>query len=172
MTMGRSVVGHPRGFCYVPFVRPRVGEPAPAFSRPSHTGEVVEVGAGDLPKVMVLYFYPKDETYGCTKEACRFRDEYERFVDAGAVVVGVSPDSLESHRGFAEHHRLPFSLLSDSDGELSRKYGVGRTLGLLPGRVTFVIDGKGVVRHVFDSQLRAKQHVDEALTIVRQIDRE
>ncbi len=120
---------------------------------------------------MVLYFYPADETTGCTREACRFRDDYERFVDAGAEVVGVSGDSLKSHRSFADHHRLPFALLSDSDGELRRMYGVKRTLGLVPGRVTFVIDREGVVRHVFESQLRATQHVDEALTVVRRLDR-
>lgn len=118
---------------------------------------------------MVLYFYPADETYGCTKEACGFRDEYESFVDEGAMVVGVSPDSLESHRRFADHHRLPFSLLSDPDGALRNKYGVGRTLGLIPGRVSFVIDRQGVIRHVFDSQLRARQHVGEALGVVRRL---
>lgn len=118
---------------------------------------------------MVLYFYPADETYGCTMEACGFRDEYESFVDEGAMVVGVSPDSLESHRRFAEHHRLPFSLLSDPDGALRNKYGVGRTLGLVPGRVSFVIDRQGVIRHVFDSQLRARQHVGKALGVVRRL---
>lgn len=118
---------------------------------------------------MVLYFYPADETYGCTKEACRFRDGYEDFVDAGAMVVGVSPDSLESHQSFAEHHRLPFSLLSDTDGQLRKKYGVGKTLGMVAGRVSFVIDRKGIVRHVFDSQLRVRQHVDEALGVVRRL---
>lgn len=124
---------------------------------------------GERSAVMVLYFYPKDETYGCTQEACRFRDEYERFTDAGAEVVGVSPDGPQSHRRFAEHNRLPFALLSDADGELARAYGVGRTLGVLPGRVSYVIDRKGIVRHVFDSQLRAKKHVDEALAVVQRL---
>lgn len=150
-------------------MRPRVGDEAPAFSRPSHDGQTIEIGKEDRPKVMVLYFYPADETYGCTKEACRFRDDYEDFVDAGAVVVGVSPDSLESHRSFAEHHRLPFALLSDADGSLRKLYGVGKTLGMVAGRVSFVIDRQGIVRHVFDSQLRVRQHVDEALGVVRRL---
>lgn len=127
------------------------------------------MGAGELPGVLVLYFYPADETLGCTMEACRFRDEYESFTDAGATVVGVSPNALDEHRGFAEHHGLPFSLLSDADGELRRQYDVRRSLGLIPGRVTYVIDRQGVIQHVFSSQLRAKQHVDEALTVVRRL---
>ncbi len=116
--------------------------------------------------MLVLYFYPADETPVCTKQACRFRDEFTRFTGAGATVVGVSQDSLEDHRKFAEHHGLPFSLISDADGELRRLYGVGRSLGLIPGRVTFVIDVHGVVQHTFSSQLRGNKHVDEALRVV------
>lgn len=145
------------------------GDRAPAFSRTAHDGRAIEVGAGELPSVLVLYFYPADETLGCTMEACRFRDEFEAFVDAGAMVVGVSPDGLDKHREFADHHRLPFSLLSDADGELRRKYDVRRSLGLIPGRVTYVIDRQGVIQHVFSSQLRAKQHVEEALVVVRRL---
>lgn len=148
----------------------RVGDRAPAFTRTAHDGQSIEVGAGARPNVLVLYFYPADETLGCTMEACRFRDEYEDFVEAGATVVGVSPDGPDKHRGFAEHHRLPFPLLSDEDGELRRKYDVRRSLGLIPGRVTYVIDRQGVIRHVFSSQLRAKQHVEEALGVVRRLD--
>ncbi len=147
----------------------RAGDRAPAFSRTAHDGRTIEVGAGELPSVLVLYFYPADETMGCTMEACRFRDEYEGFSDVGAMVVGVSPDDLDKHRAFAEHHRLPFSLLSDADGELRRKYDVRRSLGLIPGRVTYVIDRSGVIQHAFSSQLRAKQHVDEALAVVRRL---
>ncbi|MEX1363498.1 MAG: peroxiredoxin [Nannocystaceae bacterium] len=147
----------------------RVGDRVPAFSAPAHNGETVEVGGGELPQVLVLYFYPADETPGCTVEACGFRDEFTEFVDAGAMVVGVSPDSLESHRKFAEHHRLPFLLLSDADGELRRKFAVGRTLGIISARVTFVIDRQGVVQHVFSSQLRAKKHVREALQVVQRL---
>jgi peroxiredoxin Q/BCP len=143
-----------------------VGDTAPAFTRTAHNGESVRIGPG-AERVTVLYFYPKDETAGCTAQACSFRDAYEDFVSAGASVVGVSGDSASSHESFAAHHRLPFLLLTDDDGALRRLYGVKRTLGLLPGRVTFVIDREGIVRHVFDSQLRTGAHVQEALIAVR-----
>jgi thioredoxin-dependent peroxiredoxin len=119
--------------------------------------------------VVVFYFYPKDESAVCTREACSFRDAYEDFVQAGAVVIGVSSDSPESHRTFAGRHRLPFILLADRDGSLREAYGVPSTLGILPGRVTYVIDKAGVVRHVFSSQLSADRHVAEALSMVRQL---
>jgi peroxiredoxin Q/BCP len=143
-----------------------VGDTAPAFSRTAHNGEPARVGP-DAERVTVLYFYPKDETQGCTAQACSFRDAYEDFVEAGAVVIGVSADSDASHESFAAHHRLPFLLVSDGDGSLRRLYGIKRTLGLLPGRVTFVIDRGGIVRHVFDSQLRTGKHVEEALAAVK-----
>lgn len=133
------------------------------------TGVVVRVCDlyGDRP--VVLFFYPKDNSLVCTKEACAFRDAYEDFVAAGATVVGVSGDSEESHRAFAQQHRLPFLLATDADGALRRAFGVGKTLGLIPGRVTFVIDREGVVRHVFRGQFVADRHVREALEAVRKL---
>jgi peroxiredoxin Q/BCP len=145
-----------------------VGHPAPPFSRTDQDGRQVVVGP-DQEGVVVVYFYPKDETYGCTAEACGFRDEYAVFDDVGARVVGISPDSDESHRSFARNHNLPFSLVSDHDGRLRELFDVPKTMGLLPGRVTFVIDAGGVVRHVFNSQLRARKHVDEAVKLVREL---
>jgi len=142
------------------------GERAPEFALPDADGKVVRLA--DLRgKPVVLYFYPKDDTPGCTKEACSFRDSYEDFRDAGAVVIGVSSDSGESHKKFADRYKLPFTLLSDRDGAVRKLYGVPATLGLLPGRVTFVIDAEGVVRHVFNSQLAATRHVSEALSALR-----
>jgi peroxiredoxin Q/BCP len=120
-----------------------------------------------IGKPIVVYFYPKDETYGCTKEACSFRDQYEDFVAAGAEVIGVSRDDAASHAKFREHHRLPFTLLSDPGGGVATSWGVRTVLGLIPGRVTFVFDKQGVVRHRFDSNLRFGKHVDEALEIVK-----
>jgi len=144
-----------------------VGQPAPDFTLP--TGDGGEFRLSDLRgwRAVVLYFYPKDETLGCTAEACAFRDSYDVFAKAGAEVVGVSGDSVDAHRAFAAHHRLPFVLVSDRDGELRKRYGVSHWLGILGGRVTFVIDRDGVVRHVFDSQLQATRHVNEALATVR-----
>jgi thioredoxin-dependent peroxiredoxin len=120
-------------------------------------------------KAVVLYFYPKDDTPGCTKESCAFRDSYQDFQDAGAEVIGVSSDSAESHGRFAAKHRLPFTLLADQGGQVRKHYGVPATLGLLPGRVTFVIGRDGVVRHVFNSQFQATQHVSEALQALRDL---
>jgi peroxiredoxin Q/BCP len=114
-------------------------------------------------KLVILYFYPKDNTPGCTKEACAFRDEHEQFAKLDAEVIGVSSDSVESHRRFAEKHDLSFTLLSDEGGKVRKLYGVPNTFGIFPGRVTYVIDEAGVVRHVFSSQIEAVKHVDGAL---------
>ena len=145
-----------------------VGDPAPDFTLPASSG-TVRLTDVLRDKTVVLYFYPKDETAGCTAEACAFRDSYEVFTQAGAEVIGVSADTVESHRSFAAHHRLPFQLLCDPGGEVRRRYGVSGILGLLPGRVTFVIDRQGIVRHVFDSQFKATRHVAEALETVRRL---
>ena len=141
----------------------RVGKRAPDFTLPAQSGEPVRLRDLIGRKAIVLYFYPRDETAGCTAEACAFRDSYEAFTDAGAEVIGVSSDSEGSHQRFAAHHRLPFLLLSDVDGAVRERYGVAKWLGLFPGRVTFVIDREGIVRHIFESQLEATRHVGEAL---------
>jgi peroxiredoxin Q/BCP len=122
---------------------------------------------GDRP--VVLFFYPKDDTPGCTKQACAFRDDYEEFGKLDAEVIGISSDSVESHRSFAEKHFLPFTLLSDEGGKVRRLYGVSSTFGLFPGRVTYVIDREGVVRHVFSSQREAVKHVEVALKSLHSI---
>jgi peroxiredoxin Q/BCP len=147
----------------------RVGDEAPDFVLPDRTGKMVRLSEFRGHKAVVLYFYPKDDTPGCTKESCAFRDGYQDFQDAGAEVIGVSSDSAESHGKFAAKHRLPFTLLADQGGQVRKRYGVPATLGLLPGRVTFVVDRSGVVRHVFNSQFQATQHVSEALEALRRL---
>jgi peroxiredoxin Q/BCP len=147
----------------------KVGDRAPDFTLRKQDGSEVNLNRLLEESAIVLYFYPKDETPGCTAEACSFRDSYEQFKTAGAEVVGVSSDSTESHRSFADHHRLPFILVSDPGGNVRKAYGVPSTLGLLPGRVTYVIDREGIVRHVFNSQLQAKRHVTEALQVLRRM---
>jgi thioredoxin-dependent peroxiredoxin len=150
----------------------QAGDKAPDFTLPSQAGEQVRLSDRFGERVVVLYFYPKDETPGCTKEACAFRDSYEVFTDVGAEVIGVSSDSAESHAAFASHHKLPFTLLSDEGGRVRKSYGVPATLGLLPGRVTYVIDRDGIVRHVVNSQVQIGRHIDSALTIVRELQAE
>jgi thioredoxin-dependent peroxiredoxin len=140
-----------------------VGSKAPDFTLPSQSGEMVSLKEFLGEKVVILYFYPKDDTPGCTKEACAFRDEHEEFGKLDAEVIGISSDSVESHRRFAEKHNLSFTLLSDEGGKVRRMYGVPNTFGIFPGRVTYIIDEAGVVRHVFSSQIGAVKHVEGAL---------
>jgi peroxiredoxin Q/BCP len=146
-----------------------VGSKAPTFTLPSQSGEMVNLMNFLDRRPVVLFFYPKDDTPGCTKEACAFRDDYEEFRKLDAEVVGISSDSVESHRSFAKKHGLPFTLLSDEGGKVRKLYGVSNTFGLFPGRVTYVIDEKGVIRHVFSSQLDARRHVQEALKVLPSI---
>jgi peroxiredoxin Q/BCP len=147
----------------------QIGEPAPDFTLPDQTGAAVSLGNFLNKTSIVLYFYPKDNTPGCTAEACAFRDSYEVFKDAGVEVIGISSDTAESHQRFAKKNRLPFILLSDEGGEIRKRYGVPSTFGL-PGRVTYVIDSKGIVRHIFNSQILFEKHVDEALRTLQAID--
>ena len=143
-----------------------VGQPAPEFTLPDQDGGSVSLSSLKGGWV-VVYFYPKDDTPGCTAESCSFRDSFEEFTDAGAKVVGISSDSVESHKAFATKHNLPFTLLADTDGSVRKAFGVGKTLGLIPGRVTYVIDPEGVVRHKFSSQFKPKSHIDEALDVIK-----
>ena len=122
-----------------------------------------------LGKTLVIYFYPKDETPGCTKEACSFRDAYEDFTAAGAEVLGISRDDGASHASFKQNHRLPFTLLSDVDGNAGAAFGIKKTLGFIPGRVTFVFDKAGVCKSRFESQIRVGKHVDDALALVKKL---
>jgi len=146
-----------------------VGDPAPDLTLATHAGDDVSLADYRGKQAVVLFFYPKDGTPVCTKEACSFRDAYEDFVEAGAVVIGVSGDSASRHEAFAASHRLPFLLISDADGRVRRAFGVPKSMGLFPGRVTYVIDREGIVRHVFNSQFAAERHVSEALEVVRKL---
>ena len=144
-----------------------MGSKAPDFALPSQSGEVVSLEDFRGKKPVVLFFYPKDDTPGCTRQACAFRDDYEEFSKLDAEVVGISSDPVDSHSRFASKHALPFTLLSDEGGKVRKLYGVKSSLGLFPGRVTYVIDEEGVVRHVFSSQLRVERHVEAAIEALR-----
>lgn len=146
-----------------------VGSPAPNFHLPTSNGQYVSLEDFRGKKNLVVYFYPKDFTRGCTAEACGFRDSYEAFKALGAEVIGISSDNQRSHEAFAQEHHLPFILLSDPDGSARKAYDVKKTLGLVPGRVSFVIDKQGIIRHIFSSQTRATAHVDEALAILKSL---
>ena len=147
----------------------QTGDRAPDFTATAHNGETITLADYRGKQAVVLYFYPRDDTPGCTAQACGFRDAYEDFVRAGAVVIGVSSDTLDSHRQFAAGRRLPFLLISDADGALRKSFGVPSTFGVLPGRVTYVIDREGLVRHVFNSQLNPAGHITEALRVVEEL---
>lgn len=147
--------------------KPATGDHAPDFSLKDQHGVLFRLSEFHQKRYLVLFFYPKDDSYGCTKEACSFRDQYEDFKDAGAEVIGISSDDGASHRNFAARHGLPFRLLSDPGGKVALLYGVTKTLGVLPGRVTFLIDPQGIIVKKFDSQFRFGKHVDEALEILK-----
>jgi thioredoxin-dependent peroxiredoxin len=146
-----------------------VGAVAPDFTLPSQSGEMVSLKdfLGNRP--VVLVFYPKDHTPGCTKEVCAFRDSFEEFSNLDVEVIGISSDSVESHRSFAQKHSLPFTLLSDEEGKVRKLYGVSNTLGLFPGRVTYVVDQEGIVSNIFSSQIDVERHVEEALEVLRSL---
>ena len=150
----------------------QIGDLAPELSAETQDGGRFTLSDFRGKQVVVLFFYPKDGTAVCTAEACAFRDSYEDFVKAGAVVIGISGDTNDSHRSFAANHKLPFLLASDSRGELRKAFGVPKTLGIFPGRVTYVIDKQGIIRLMFNAQFSASGHVKEALQVVKRLAQE
>ena len=143
-----------------------VGDTAPLFTAPLQDGGTFDSASLLGAKWLVLFFYPKDDTPVCTKEACAFRDSYEKFVAAGAEVVGVSSDSAASHARFAAKYRLPFPIVADTDRRVRKVFGVPNPLGVIPGRVTYVIDRDGIVRLVYSALFASDDHVREALAAV------
>jgi peroxiredoxin Q/BCP len=147
----------------------KTGDKMPDFELLDQDGRTVRSSDLTGRGPVVVFFYPHDETPGCTVEACAFRDAFEDFKDIGASVIGISSDSAESHRKFADHHRLPFTLLSDPKSEAREAFGVPNSMGVFLGRVTYIFDGNGVLRYVFNSQTRVKQHVTKSLEIIKKI---
>lgn len=143
-----------------------IGDTAPDFDLKDSKGTQVKLSDFQDKNNVVVYFYPKDDTPGCTAQACSFRDSYEDFVNAGAEVIGISSDGGTSHQKFKERHELPFVLLSDPGGTVRSAYGAYDLFGMIPGRVTFVIDKHGKVVHRFDSQLNPTKHIKEAIRIL------
>jgi thioredoxin-dependent peroxiredoxin len=144
----------------------KIGDIIPSFTSIDSKGNSFDIKEY-IGKPLVIYFYPKDDTPGCTIQACTFRDKYEDFKALGAEVIGISSDSLKSHQKFASRYKLPFILLSDFDKKIRTQFGVPNDfLGLIPGRATYVIDKKGVVQLIFDST-SAKIHIEKALDILK-----
>lgn len=146
-----------------------VNDKAPDVALPDQNGKTVSLKDFQGQKVVVLYFYPKDNTSVCTAEACTFRDSYDAFKQLGAEVIGVSSDSADSHKKFAEKNHLQFSLLADTSNMARKAFGVPSTAAVIPGRVTYVIDKSGVVRYTFNSMMDGAKHVTEAMRIVKEL---
>jgi len=147
-----------------------IGSSIPAFTLPDQNGKLFDINSVLGKKNLVIYFYPKDDSPGCTAQACSFRDQFELFAEADAVIIGISGQSVESHKEFAEKHRLSFILLSDEGDKIRKQFGVpSNLLGLLPGRVTYIADKTGKVIYTFNSQMEAIRHVDEALRILKEL---
>jgi len=146
----------------------KIGSTIPTFTLPDQNGNLFDINSVLGKKNLVIYFYPKDDSPGCTAQACAFRDQFEVFSEADAVIIGISGQSVKSHKEFAEKHRLSFTLLSDEGNKIRKQFGVPTNLlGLLPGRVTYVADKSGKVIYTFNSQLQTEKHVDEALRILK-----
>ena len=144
----------------------QIGDKQPHFTAVKQGGTAFDSNSIQN-KPVVIYFYPKDNTPGCTTQACSFRDAYQDFQDLGAEVIGVSGDSVSSHQNFQQKHKLPFILLSDSDRKLRKLFGVPTALfGLIPGRVTYVFDAFGKAIYIFDN-MSAKNHITKALEAIK-----
>jgi peroxiredoxin Q/BCP len=147
----------------------KIGSTIPSFTLPDQNGNLFDINSVLGKKNLVIYFYPKDDSPGCTAQACSFQDQFEVFREADAVIIGISGQSVESHKEFALKHRLTFTLLSDEGNKIRKQFGVPTNLlGLLPGRVTYVADKTGKVIYIFNSQTNATKHVDESLRILKE----
>jgi thioredoxin-dependent peroxiredoxin len=144
----------------------QIGDPVPAFTLKDQNGNDFDISSFLGRKKLVIFFYPQDGSLNCTREACYFRDLSDVFEEADAIVIGISGQSVESHKEFAEKNRLKYTLLSDPGNIVRKLFGVpGRILGLIPGRVTYVADRSGKIVYIFDSQTETQRHADEALKI-------
>jgi peroxiredoxin Q/BCP len=148
----------------------KIGDTCPTFSLPDQHGEMVTSNDIIGKNIVVLFFYPKDETPGCTKEACSFRDMHESFVEAGCQVVGISSDSVKAHKKFAEKFQLQYTLLADTKKSVRKAFDVpGNLFGLIPGRVTYIIDKQGIIQGIHNSQTDPVGHIHHAWETVKNL---
>ncbi len=146
-----------------------IGSSVSGFELKDQYGKLFKLDSVLGKKNLVIYFYPKDDSPGCTREACSFRDQFEVFAEADAMIIGINSQSVESHLEFAKKHRLNYTLLSDPENKVRNLFGVrNNVFGLIPGRVTFVINKEGEVIYRFSSQVQAEKHVEEALRILQE----
>ena len=146
----------------------QIGDKCPDFQLQDATGKMIKISEFISKKKLVIYFYPKDDTPGCTKEACSFRDSYEDFKEFDCEVIGISSDDEQKHAAFASRHKLPFILLSDKDKVARKIFGVpGNLFGLIPGRVTYIIGIDGIVKGIYNSQTNPLGHIEKALELVK-----
>lgn len=144
----------------------KIGDVLPNFTAKDATGNVFDSANYTGKQPVVIYFYPKDNTPGCTVQACSFRDNYQDFKDLGAEVIGISSDSVQSHIKFKSKFNLPFILLSDNDKKIRKLFGVENSLLFLPGRETFVADKNGIIKMIFNS-MSSKIHITKALQVLK-----
>jgi peroxiredoxin Q/BCP len=148
----------------------QIGDSCPSFILKNQFSEDFDVNQVLGKKTLVIYFYPKDDTPGCTKEACSFRDRFEEFQDLGCEVIGISSDSEQKHKEFANKHKLPFILLSDTNQSVRKSFGVpGSLFGLIPGRVTYIVGKDMKIKGIFNSLLNPLGHIEHALDLVKTI---
>ncbi len=146
-----------------------IGKTIPEVELYNQEGELFNLKKESAGKNVVLFFYPKDDTPGCTEQACSFRDQFMDFADANTLIVGISGQSVQSHKQFAEKYQLNYTLLSDNGNEVRKQFGVPTNFfGLLPGRVTYVIDKNHKVLYIFNSQSDISGHIDSALQILKE----
>ncbi len=150
----------------------KVGDKIPNFVLKDQDNADFNIDQFRGKQMMVIYFYPKDDTPGCTTEACSFRDQYEIFTDLNVKVIGISADNVTSHKKFAGKYNLPFTLLADTDKKVQKLFGVPRSLlGMIPGRVTYIVNKEGEVVHIFNSMTNAEKHITESLSILKKMNK-
>lgn len=147
----------------------KVGDEAPNFTLVNQDGKTVSLSDYKGKKNVVLFFYPKDQTQGCTKEACSFRDNYETITDLGAEVIGINGDGTSSHKAFADKHSLPYHLVSDKGSQVRKAYGVSTMFFILPERITFVIDKQGIIQYVHNEKSDPTDHITKAIEALQKL---
>ena len=145
----------------------KIGDQVPSFSLIDQHGKVRT--SNKLNKSLVLFFYPKDDTPGCTIEACGFRDKYDLFKILGAEVWGISNGNTQSHLRFANKNKLQYPLLCDQNNIIRKKFGVPKTLGFIEGRVTYIINSKRMITHIFEDLLNGPAHIKEAIKALKKL---